>query len=90
MIQTRIVAVLLALGCLVGGRTAVGATGVPSTASNLGVCSSYLGQLQVRDDVNHAIQENGQAYGLDSPGELYRVRAHQHVNGTPEQECVQR
>lgn len=84
---TTVAAAALAAGVLTAGPAAAAP---PSTASNMGVCSSYLGHLQVRDDVNHLIREVGEVLGLGSPGELYRVRAHQHVNGTPEQECLKR
>ncbi len=56
----------------------------------MGICSSYLGGQQVRDDVNRAIVQYGDMFGIASPGELYRVRAQQRENGTPEQECQQR
>ncbi len=59
-------------------------------ASNLGVCSSFLGGLQVRDDVNHLVK----AQGYDDPGELYKVRAQEHPGKegypnrpTPKEEC---
>lgn len=80
---------LLTAAALLGG--APGALAAPpSTASNMGICSSYLGQMQVRDDVNQTIKTYGDVLGLNSPGELFSVRAHQHVNGTPEQECQKR
>ena len=70
------------------------ATGTAGAAndgrSNMGLCSSYLGQLQVRDDVNAIIREFGSQFGIASPGALYRVRAHQHENGPAEQECSPR
>ncbi|MDQ3822080.1 MAG: hypothetical protein M3321_02430 [Actinomycetota bacterium] len=58
--------------------------------SNMGLCSSYLGHLQVRDDVNAIIRELGDRLGIASPGELYSVRARQHENGPAEQECSPR
>lgn len=58
--------------------------------SNMGLCSAYLGHLQVRDDVNRIIVQNGDLFGIRSPGELYRVRAQQRDLGTAEQECEQR
>ncbi len=69
---------------------------VPSTASNMGLCSSYLAQLEVpgqgniRADVNHVIKKYGPFLGLSSPGDLYKVRAKQHVNGPAPQECTPR
>jgi hypothetical protein len=69
---------------------------VPSTASNMGVCSSYLAQLDVpgqgniRAEVNHVIVQYGDVLGLTSPGDLYKVRARQHVNGPPAEECTPR
>jgi len=56
----------------------------------MGVCSAYLGQSQVRDDVNQTIKDCGDALGLDSPGALFFTRAQQHTNGTPEQGCQRR
>ena len=56
----------------------------------MGLCSSYLGQAQVRDDVNALIREFGDQLGISSPGDLYSVRAHQHENGPAEQECSPR
>jgi hypothetical protein len=64
--------------------------------SNLGECSAYLGQLDVpgvtnvRAEVNHVIQQYGDALGLSSPGALYSVRAKQAVNLAPAQECLPR
>ncbi len=58
----------------------------PLHASNMGVCSSFLGQQQVRDDVNHLVK----AKGYENPGEIYKVRARQHENLPPEQECLPR
>ena len=84
LVGALVVVATLALG----GSTAL--ADVPSTASNMGLCSSYLGQMQVRDDVNHTIKNFGDVLGLDSPGALFSVRAHQHVNGTPEDECQRR
>ena len=56
-------------------------------ASNMGFCSAFLGQLQVRDDVNRIIVENFPV----SPGSLFRERAKQEANApTPAQECLQR
>lgn len=65
-------------------------------ASNMGMCSAYLGQLpghvgpNARSDVNHLIKALGPVLGLSSPGDLYRVRAKQHVNEAPELECLRR
>jgi hypothetical protein len=84
-----LVGALITVGSLVLGGSAASAD-VPSTASNMGLCSSYLGQMQVRDDVNQTIKDFGDVLGLDSPGALYSVRAHQHVNGTPQEECQRR
>jgi hypothetical protein len=96
----RVKAALVALvigGAIVAGAPAAHAD-VPSTASNLGLCSSYLAQLDVpgagnvRAEVNHVIKQFGGAFDppLANPGELYKVRAHQHVNGPAPQECTPR
>lgn len=88
--------VTLVAGALVAGGQAAGAAADPSQtaaeagASNMGVCSSFIGRLQVRDDVNLAIIERGEALGLSSPGELYRIRAQMTVDVAPEDECVKR
>jgi len=59
--------------------------------SNMGMCSAYLGAtLKVRDDVNRQIIEFGDALGISSPGELYKVRARQPVVLPPELECLPR
>jgi hypothetical protein len=63
--------------------------------SNLGVCSPYLASLpsptgagNVRSLVNHLVRSG--AFEVDTPGELYRIRAQQHVNAAPEVECLPR
>ena len=56
----------------------------------MGICSAFLGGMQVRDDVNLLIREYGGFLGIDSPGELYRVRAQQAESKAPAQECLQR
>ena len=58
--------------------------------SNMGICSSFLGGMQVRDDVNQIIKDFGGVLGIGSPGELYRVRARQAESKAPAEECVQR
>ena len=77
---------LLAAGSLLAGGQAVSA----APHSNMGLCSAYLGQMQVRDDVNRIINDIGVLYGIDNPGELYKIRAQQRELGTPEEECQQR
>lgn len=59
-------------------------------ASNMGICSSYLGQTGHRAAVNHLILEFGPVLGVESPGELYRQRAKERNEGTPEEECLPR
>ncbi len=66
-----------------------GTTPYEAEASNMGICSSYLGSMQVRDDVNRAIRQ-GAIPGLRSPGELFRVRAQQSASLPPAQECLRR
>jgi hypothetical protein len=81
----------LCLAVVAVAATGAGAAGAGNEGrSNMGLCSSYLGQLQVRDDVNAIIRQFGDQLGIGSPGELYRVRAKQHVNGPAEQECSPR
>ena len=88
---------LVAAGALVAGAPQAHAD-VPSTASNLGLCSSYLARLDVpgaghvRAEVNHVIKQFGGAFDppLANPGDLYKVRSHQHVNGPAAQECAPR
>jgi hypothetical protein len=66
--------------------------------SNMGLCSSFLAQLEpppgesnVRAFVNHLITQSPPGtFEVDSPGELYRVRAKQHINGPAPLECLQR
>ncbi len=67
-----------------------GTTPYEAEASNMGICSSYLGAMQVRDDVNGAIRVGGDTLGIRSPGELFRVRAQQTTSLPPAQECLRR
>lgn len=80
-----------------GGTALAGPPQQPATVvfeaggSNMGMCSAYLGAtLGVRDDVNRQIREFGDALGISSPGELYRIRARQPVTLPPELECLPR
>jgi hypothetical protein len=60
-------------------------------ASNMGMCSSFLAKLGVRDDINHLIQDNpGLFDGAQHPGDLYSVRAKQKENLPPPLECLKR
>ena len=61
--------------------------------SNMGLCSSFLGQLGARAEVNHLVQEIGPFLPdgpYNNPGELYRIRARQHPNAPAATECLQR
>ena len=66
--------------------------------SNMGLCSAFLAQLEpppgsgnVRALVNHLIiHAPPGTFEVNSPGELYRVRAKQHINAPAPQECLQR
>jgi hypothetical protein len=72
--------------------------------SNLGLCSPYLASLDApviggealggnaRSGVNLLIKLIGPTLPdeLDSPGELYRIRAHQHPDAPASIECVPR
>ena len=63
-------------------------------ASNMGLCSAYLGQTDgifepnARAEVNHLLKEFG--FGYKNNGELYSVRAQQKENQHPTLECVRR
>lgn len=79
---------------------------LPGTQSNLGLCSPYLGGLpavldpitgdalggNARSGVNLLIKRYGmlQPDQLANPGQLYRVRAHEHPTASAEDECLQR
>lgn len=68
------------------------ATALEAGASNMGVCSSYLGRAQVRDDVNALLPEFGYL-GEQNRGGVYSNRAKLHGSEnatTPEAECRQR
>lgn len=85
------VALALLAGTAPTSAQSTGATRVwEAGGSNMGECSAYLGSMQVRDDVNRLIREYGDALGVSSPGELYRVRAQQEVSLPPAQECLKR
>lgn len=66
--------------------------------SNMGLCSAFLAHLEspdgasnVRALVNHLIQNAPPGtFEVTTPGELYRVRAKQHVNAPAPLECLQR
>ena len=92
----RILIVLAVVAALAPASTAAAAP-QPGTVvfeaggSNMGMCSAYLGAtLGVRDDVNQQIRLFGDALGISSPGELYRIRARQAVVLPPELECLPR
>lgn len=96
LVTAALVALLISGGVALGAPSAQAE--VPSTASNLGLCSSYLARLDVpgagnvRAEVNHVISAFGGSFDppLASPGDLYKVRAHQHVNGPAPKECAPR
>lgn len=96
-LRTKTVASVLIVAATIGVGSTANAD-VPPTASNIGLCSSFLAQLtapdgtNVRASVNHVIKAFGNAFTppLDSPGDLYKVRAHQHVNGAVADECTPR
>jgi hypothetical protein len=66
--------------------------------SNMGLCSPFLAQLPppagggtVRALINHLILTAPEGtYEVETPGELYRVRAKQHVNDPAPLECLKR
>lgn len=97
----RTVAVAVATAAAVVVLGAPGASAEPPPPefgrSNMGLCSSFLAQLDVpgagnvRALVNHLITESPPGtLEVDTPGELYRVRAKQHVNGPAPIECLER
>ena len=91
MVATGAAALALILGTVPALAKADPATTVwQAEGSNMGICSAFLGGLQVRDDVNRIIAEYGDALGFDSPGTLYRVRARQTDSKAPAAECLQR
>ena len=62
-------------------------------ASNLGVCSPFLGQLGVRPMINHTIRDFGHLLPdgpYDNVGELYRERARQKPTTSAAEECLPR
>jgi hypothetical protein len=70
-----------------------GETPARGKASNMGLCSAFLGQVGARADVNELLREFGPFLPdgpFDSPGELYRIRAQEHPNADAEDECLQR
>lgn len=83
-----------------------GAGPAPGIRSNMGLCSSYLASLpspldpftgealggNARSGVNLLIKALGPLLPdhLDSPGELYRIRAHEHPDASAEEECLPR
>jgi len=94
-VATLVVTMGTLLALLTMGDTAHAATDASTRVwevggSNLGECSSYLGQLQVRDDVNLLINQYGDLLGIPNPGAVYHVRAKQSVNLPPAQECLPR
>ena len=83
-------AVLAILPGTAAASTDPATTAWQAGATNMGVCSAFLGTLGVRDDVNGAIRLHGDRLGIASPGELFRVRAQQDVTVAPAQECLPR
>jgi hypothetical protein len=99
MKRTVIVAAVAGVAILWGAPGASAQQPPPDFGrSNMGLCSSFLAQLEpppgasnVRALVNHLItQAPPGTFEVDTPGELYRVRAKQHVNGPAPQECLER
>jgi len=96
------IAVPLFLGAVVTAvAAALPAAAAPAedfSKSNMGLCSAFLAQLDpppgsenVRALVNHLIiHAPPGTFEVRSPGELYRIRAKQHVNASAPQECLQR
>jgi hypothetical protein len=84
---------------LVAASTGVATANDPSEtpasgrASNMGVCSPFLGQLGVRPMVNQLVRDLG-AFLPDGPyantGELYRIRAKEKPTASAADECLPR
>jgi hypothetical protein len=96
-VRTLFVGAVAAVTVLAGAASAWAGAAAPGHdgPSNMGVCSPYLASLpapsgtgNVRSLVNHLVLSG--AFGVDTPGQLYRVRAKQHVNAAPEIECAPR
>lgn len=70
-----------------------GDTPASGNASNMGLCSAFLGQLGIRSDVNELLRELG-AFLPDGPfdnvGELYRIRAKEKPTAPAAEECLPR
>lgn len=80
-------------GAALAAGTNPGTTPAKPVVSNMGLCSAFLGQLGVRDDINHMVKEIGPFLPdgpYNSPGELYRIRARQHPDAPAETECTAR
>lgn len=98
-VRVAIVAMAVAAGGLAVSSGHALAHGDPSDtpasgrASNMGVCSPFLGQLGVRPAVNELVRDLGPFLPdgpYDSAGELYRIRAREKPTGSPEEECLAR
>jgi hypothetical protein len=97
MRRSVLVGVMLVCGSVVPGAGIAGAnvddTPAHGRASNMGLCSPFLGQLGVRPLVNQLVREMG-AYLPDGPyenvGELYRVRAKEKPTAPAASECLPR
>lgn len=80
----RLLAISAALAC-VGLSTPVhaGDGATKDNVSNMGYCSAQLAKLPgslglaptARAEVNKILKIAGPSFGVDSPGELYRIRA---------------
>ncbi len=103
--HVRRLLVCAALTALAAGGTGGSAWAASPTAqeasghygpSNLGVCSPYLAGLpdplgefgNVRPRINALIRTG--VFEVETVGELYSVRARQHRNLPPAQECLKR
>ena len=91
----RLAATLVGLGSFALSGAPAGAAGPhgPLSANensphNMGYCARYLGGggLGVRDDINKLLTTNGELFGYQNPGELYRVRA----RSTEDRQCLPR
>ena len=86
------VAALLALPTVTQAK-GPGDTPASGNASNMGLCSAFLGQLGSRSDVNELLRELG-AFLPDGPfdnvGELYRIRAKEKPTASAAEECLPR
>lgn len=87
------VVTLLAAPAVTHAADGPGDTPASGKASNMGLCSPFLGQLGIRPSVNALVRELG-PFLPDGPfanvGELYRIRAKEKPTASAAEECLPR